>query len=92
MITARDKSLSSLTLNHLTQLQIQIDNIPIYFSGGNNKALYVKKHLEQSTQSFTRIIFVDDMEPNLKDVYDAYDTFVQKEVPLNLYQMKIDDM
>jgi hypothetical protein len=126
MITARDKTLTDLTINHLNQLQIssrcgtvQIGDtenvtIPIYFTGGKNKASYLQRIIDSRwTQSvgqsptvpsirvgsiaehdqrrftvgrfeqtsYAQILFVDDLEQNLADVY------YQNLGSLQLYQM-----
>ena len=68
-ITARNSYLKDLTQKHFNHLDIKFDN-NIYYTSGENKGIYIKNNLLHLIKKYTNIIFIDDLEHNLIDVYD----------------------
>ncbi len=81
-LTARNVKLRDLTYQHLIHLDIINHNKihDIYFN--ENKGEELKKILQKEEYSeIKEIIFIDDLEENLKDIYNN----LSKEYKLNLY-------
>lgn len=65
-LTARNSELHEITIKHL-QI-IGINDVPIYFTNGQNKGHMLKNILNCKYKHAEKIIFVDDLEENIIDV------------------------
>ena len=67
-LTARNPKFENITLHHFEKLGIPIEK-DIHFASGQNKGKMLKSILDNSEYKYDKIIFIDDSEKNLKDVY-----------------------
>ena len=78
MVTARNDSLKGITHEHLNYLNIY--DIEVYFACGGNKGHLIRDiighvnitHDIPLHKPYDQIIFIDDLEQNLKDVKDTF--------------------
>lgn len=78
MVTARNDSLKGITHEHLTHLDIF--DIEVYFASGRDKGLVIKdiidevniEHDIEHHKPYDKIIFIDDLEQNLRDVKNVF--------------------
>lgn len=68
-ITARDKSITDVTLQHFEQLGIPT-HLPIVFCGSSNKGKALSKYIENI--DIHHIIFADDIKHNIDDVENEF--------------------
>jgi hypothetical protein len=83
-LTARNPKFSTITLHHFEKLGIPT-NKDIHFTSGQNKGKMLKEILENSNYHYDKIIFVDDSEKNLKDVYNVLNNLY----PIELYKFEL---
>jgi len=83
-LTARNPKFTNLTLNHFEKLGIPTEK-DIHFASGGNKGKCLKEILQNSSYTYDKIIFVDDSEKNLKDVYDELNELY----PIELYKFDL---
>lgn len=80
-LTARNPKFTNITLEHFEKLGIPSKK-DIHFTSGGNKGKILKDILINSSNTYNKIIFIDDSEKNLKDVYDE----LNDSYPIELYK------
>ena len=80
-LTARNPKFTNITLEHFEKLGIPTDK-NIHFTSGGNKGKILKEILQKSENIYDKIIFIDDSEKNLKDVYNE----LNDSYPIELYK------
>jgi hypothetical protein len=80
-ITARNPKFTNITLKHFEKLGIPTEK-DIHFTSGGNKGKKLKDILQNSSNTYDKIIFIDDSEKNLKDVYNE----LNNSYPIELYK------
>ncbi len=70
IVTARDEGIKDITYKHLKYLNVT--NIDVYFVSGGNKAKLIDKVINDNSEKYDNIVFVDDMDFNLKDVKEHF--------------------
>ena len=68
LLTARNPDLKDITLTHLKQLNIELDEI--YFN--ENKGEELLSIVSTQNNKYKNIIFVDDLLSNLEDVANSF--------------------
>lgn len=78
-LTARNPKFTTITLDHFQKLGIPTEK-DIHFASGGNKGKILKEILQNSSNIYDKIIFIDDSEKNLKDVYNELNDLYQIEL------------
>jgi hypothetical protein len=68
-LTARNPKFKDITEKHLNKININYKNI--YYVAGENKG-EILKNIIKDYPEYNKIIFIDDMEKNLTDVYKTF--------------------
>jgi hypothetical protein len=68
-LTARNPKFKDITEKHLNKIKINHKNI--YYVAGGNKGEILKDIIKHYPE-YNKIIFIDDMEKNLTDVYKTF--------------------
>ncbi len=68
-LTARNPKFKDITEKHLNKIKINYNNI--YYVAGGNKGELLKDIIKDYPE-YDKIIFIDDMEKNLTDVYKTF--------------------
>ena len=68
-LTARNPKFETITLHHFEKLGIPTKKY-IHYASGQNKGKILKSILDNSNYIYDKIIFIDDSEKNLNDVYN----------------------
>lgn len=71
ILTARDIMLEDVTRKHMDLLSPN-EQLDIVFCNGEHKGEKLKEYFDQNGQSYKNIIFVDDLDQNLKEVMEIY--------------------
>lgn len=74
LVTARDLQIKDITHEHLNYLDIT--GIEVYFSAGGNKAHVIENTIKENNEKYNDIIFIDDMDHNLRDVNEYFEDLV----------------
>lgn len=67
-LTARNEYLNEITKKHFDYLNIP-NHFEIYYCNGTDKGLYLKNLYNTKYNNFNNIIFIDDLQQNIEDVY-----------------------
>ncbi len=69
-VTARENNLTNITKNHFDCINISNFDYSIYYIGEIPKGEFIKSNIQ--TDTFTHIIFIDDLLSNLESVYENF--------------------
>lgn len=86
LLTARDKSISSLTVKHLKFCGLDIHKSRIFYN--RNKGDELKYIVTTMFPYIQDIIFVDDLEDNLINIQNAFNNNELSKYNLKLYKIK----
>jgi hypothetical protein len=84
-LTARNKNISDLTMDQLSECGLNINPSKVFFS--RNKGIELKNIVEQKYPNVKNIIFVDDLEGNLVNVQLEFNTSKHSKYNLDLYKI-----
>ncbi len=88
LLTARKKCYEEMTLQHVKDLDIDIDSDKIYFN--ENKGLELKSILNNRYPDFNKVIFIDDNIKNISNVKSFFEnlkTTSSLDYELDLYKI-----
>ena len=85
-LTARDKSISKLTVNQLLKCDFNIDPSRIFYN--KNKGIELKNIVTNYFPNVKNIIFVDDLDENLVNIQSTFNCFELLKYNLDLYKIK----
>lgn len=86
LLTARDKSISSLTVTHLKKCGLDIHKSRIFYS--RNKGNELKYIVTTMFPYIQDILFVDDLEENLINIKNVFNNDELSKYNLELYKIK----